>query len=181
MINMEGFKVLKKKTVYKSEKVQVDTETISLPNGNTVDWDVMVQPDFYCGVTIVDDKKVLMSKEWRQGPHDFLTQFTVARAPHEGEEENLSELKRELKEELGVTGGQYEKVMRFAQGTRLTGFTIVYLVTDFTLGETHLDENEIQKIVALPIKGLYDELSKNHIVTSDTLLIAKLLEERYSL
>ncbi len=165
---MEGFKVLKKKTVYKSEKVQVDTETISLPNGSTADWDVMVYPDFYCGVTITDNKKVLMTKEWRQGPHDYLTQFTAARASHKSEEENLEELKRELKEELGVEGGNYERVIRFSQGTRLTGFRTIHFVTGFTLGHTQRDENEIQEIASLPIGGLY------------TLLIAKLLEERYA-
>jgi len=177
---MNKYKILNTKTVFKSAKVQVDRETVGLPNGNTADWDVMVYPNFYCGVTITSDEKVLMTREWRQGPHDLLTQFTAARAEHQAEEENLLELKRELKEELGVEDGKFEKIISFAQGTRLTGFRTVYFVTNFALGKTDRDENEIQEIISLPIKGLYSELSKNHITTSETLLIAKLLEENYT-
>jgi hypothetical protein len=176
---MKNFEVIATKTVYRSVKVQVDKETISLPNGNMVEWDVMVYPDFYEAVTIKDNT-VLLTKEWRQGPHDYLTQFTKARAPFKTEKENLTELKRELKEEMGVSGGEYQKILRFAQGERLTGFCTVYFVTNFSLGENNRDENEIQEIITLPIKGLYEELSSNHIVMPEALLIAKLLEEKFS-
>ena len=175
---MGEYKIIGTKTLFKSEKVQVDRETISLPNGNQAEWDVMVYPDFYIAVTI-NNEKVLMTREWRQGPHDFLTQFTKARAPHKTEEENLAEITRELKEEMGVEGGDFEKVVRFAQGERLTGFCTVYFVTNFTLSETSRDANEIQEIIELPIKNLYQELSTRYTVMPETLLIAKILEERF--
>jgi len=44
---MGDFKVTGMRTLFKSEKVQVDRETILLPNGNTAEWDLMVYPDFY--------------------------------------------------------------------------------------------------------------------------------------
>lgn len=174
---MGDFKVVGSKTLFKSEKVQVDRETISLPNGNQAQWDVMVYPDFYEAVTI-KNKNVLLTKEWRQGPHDYLTQFTKARASHKTEKENLTELARELKEEMGVIGGVYEKVLSFAQGVRLTGFCTVYFVTNFNLTKTSRDKNEIQELITLPIKGLYQELTTKHVVMPETLLIARLLEER---
>lgn len=176
---MGNYQVLSKETVFKSQKVQVDRETIRLPDGKTTEWDVMIYPDFYSGVT-VRNNEVIMTREWRQGPHDFLTQFTAARAPFETEAENLEELKRELNEELGLIGGKYEKILRFAQGTRLTGYRTVYLVTDFELGKTKRDEDEIQEIISLPIRNLYNELSTKHIVLPETLLIAKILEEKFS-
>ena len=113
------------------------------------------------------------------GPCDVLTQFTVARAVHISEEDNLNELRRELREELGLVGGNFEKAIRFAQGSRLSGYTTVYVVTDFELREVDRDDNEIQEIVELPIRGLYTELLANHKVTADTLLVAKLLEEMF--
>jgi ADP-ribose pyrophosphatase len=172
---MAQFKVISTETVFKSVKVQVDRETIQLPDGSHAEWDLMVYPDFYEAVTIKDNK-VLMTKEWRQGPHDYLTQFTKARAPHKSEKDNLQGLARELSEELGVIGGKYQKLTRFSQGERLSGFCTVYLVTGFTLGNTNRDLGEIQEIVELPIKGLYQELINNHIVMAETLLVAKILE-----
>jgi len=176
---MGNFKVIESNTLYKSEKVQVDREKIFLPTGNHVEWDVMVYPDFYLAVTIKDNN-VLLTKEWRQGPHTYLTQFTKARANHKTEKENLTELARELKEEMGVEGGDYEKAVCFSQGERLTGFCTVYFVTNFNLAKTKRDENEIQELIKLPIRGLYKELSTNHVTMAESLLIAKLLEEKLS-
>ena len=172
------YKIIKRETLFKSEKVQVDRETINLPNGNNVEWDVMVYPNFYEAVTIKDGC-VLLTKEWRQGPHNYLTQFTKARANHNTEKENLAELTRELKEEMGVEGGNYEKVISFSQGERLTGFCTVFFVTNFNIGKANRDNNEIQQLINLPIKGLYQELAQHHLVMSETLLIAKLLAEKF--
>ena len=175
---MNTFKVIESKVVYKSEKVQVDKVLVRLPDGKAVEWDAMVYPNIYLGVTIMGDE-VLMTREWRLGPRDFLTQFTKARAAHESEKENLQELARELKEELGVEGGNYKEVLKFAHGERLTGFCSVYFVTDFNMTDTNRDEDEIQEIIKLPIKNLYNELKNNHIVMPESLLIAKILEERF--
>lgn len=175
---MGQFNVISKKTVFKAFKVQIDRETIKLPDGSMVEWDLMVYPDFYLAVTVKNDK-VLMTKEWRQGPHDYLTQFTKARATHPTENENLAELAKELQEEIGATGGNYQKLIHFAHGERLAGYCTVYLVTDFKLGDTNRDSHEIQEVIELPIKGLFQELVDNHIVMAETLLVAKLLEEKF--
>lgn len=175
---MAGFKVIRKKTVYKETKVQVDEEEILLPDGTIVNWPVVALPDFYFGAT-VKDGQAIMTKEWRQGPHDYLTQFTGARALHDSPEENIKELKRELKEELGLEGGKFKELIKFAKGTRLTGTDYYFVVTDFELGETKRDQTEFQEIMYIPVKGLYQELLQNHVVTAETLLIAKLLEERF--
>ena len=161
-LSNDQFKIISKKTAYKAEKVQIDTAEISLPNGNVAHWDVVVMPTFYVGLPVVDGN-VFMTREWRLGPAKVMTQFSGGRGISDNEEENLGELRRELKEELGLEGGTYEHLISFSAGVRTTGD----------------DENEIQDIISLPIQGLYDELNNNHVVTADTLLAAKLLEEKY--
>lgn len=172
-------KIISRKIAYKSQKNQIDQCVVVLPNGNQAEWDVNILPDMMTGVTIIENK-VIMTKEYRLSVQNLLTQFTGARCVSTDELENLKHLKRELKEELGVEAGQYEKLFRFANGGHTSGYRTVYLVTDFTMGETQRDENELQEKIDIPIKGLFQELVNNHIVTSDTLLIAKLLEERFS-
>jgi hypothetical protein len=178
-LKAEDFKILSRETAYKSQKNQVDRCTVLLPNGNQAPWDVNVLPNMMTGVTVIGDK-VIMTKEYRLSVQDLLTQFTGARCVGTDEAENLKHLQRELKEELGIEGGRYEKLFSFATGSHTAGYRTVYLVTNFTIGDTQRDENELQDIITIPIKGLFQELSQNHIVTSDTLLIAKLLEEKYS-
>ncbi len=176
---MKDYKVISSKTVFDSTKIRVDSRKIELPNGKVVEWNVVVFPGITTGVPIRNGK-VLMVKEWRQGPETYLTQFTGARTPHESDEENLLELKREQKEEMGIIGGKYEMIVKVAMGPHITGFKTIYFITDFEVGDTARDEDELQELIELPIKGLYDELVKNHVVIGDTLLIAKILEERYN-
>lgn len=173
---MAKYRVIDRQTVFKSTKVQVDKELIELPDGSQAEWELMVYPNFYMAVT-VRNGHVLMTKEWRQGPEDYLTQFTKARCPHNLEKDNLAELAKELREEMGVIGGKYQKLIRFCHGERLAGFCTVYLLTDFKLGSTNRDPGEFQEIVELPIKGLFQELANKHVVMAETLLVAKLLEE----
>ncbi len=174
----QTYKVLSQQTVYKSLKLQVDKAKIMLPNGKVVEWDTNILPSFYFGVPIVDGK-VLMTKEWRLGPRKVITQFTGSRCVSSSLQENLGELARELKEEIGIEKGEYKPLLSFLQGIRSSGKITYFAVENFKLGKTERDQGEFQEIISLPIKGLYQELLKKHRVTSDTLLIAKLLEENY--
>jgi hypothetical protein len=177
-LSNDQFKILGSETLYKSKKLQIDSLEILLPNGNVVKWDVNVLPSFYYGIPIRDGR-VILTREWREGPGKILTQFTAARMIFDEKEKNLDEIRREMREEMGLEGGEIEELITFPWGFRTTGNVTYVVVKNFKIGETNRDENEIQEIIELPIKGLYNELLQNHAVTSDTLLVAKLLEEKY--
>ena len=176
---MDSYKIISRKQVYKGKKVNVFDERIQLPNGNVVEWDMVDFPDILMAIPVTKENTVLMVRQWRQGPKKIMTDFVGARLD-DIQELPLDALKRELKEELGVDGGTYELLVKYSNGVRISGFRSLYLVVDFEQGVQNLDENEIVDIIELPVKGLYKELSENHVVTGDTLLMAKLVEERFS-
>jgi len=173
------YKLLSRKQVYKGKKVNVYDETIKLPNGNIVEWDMVDFPDIYMAIPVTKDEKVLLVKQWRQGPKSIMTDFVGARLDNKSEQ-GLAALKRELAEELGLIGGNYEKLVEYSNGVRISGFRTIYLVTEFDIDKTKLEENEIVEKVEIPLNGLSKELVENHVVTGDTLLMAKLAEEIYS-
>ena len=172
------YKVINRSPSYKGKKVNVFDETIKLPNGNIVEWDMVDFPDIYMAIPVTKEKKVLLVKQWRQGPKSIMTDFVGARLDDKSEQ-GLDALKRELSEELGLVGGKYEKLVEYSNGVRISGLRTIYLVTEFDIDKTKLEENEIVEKVEIPLKGLYEELVKNHVVTGDTLLMAKLAEEKY--
>jgi hypothetical protein len=49
-------------------------------------------------------------------------------------------------------------------------------VTDFKQTKPNREEDEIQELIEVPIKNLYEELLAHHVVMPETLLIAKLCE-----
>lgn len=172
------YKLISRNHVYKGKKVNVFDETIKLPNGNIVEWDMVDFPDIYMAIPVTTDKKVLLVKQWRQGPKAIMTDFVGARLDDKSEQ-GLAALKRELAEELGLVGSKYEKLVEYSNGVRITGLRTIYLVTEFDIDKTKLEENEIVEKVEISLKGLYEELVENHTVTADTLLMAKLAEDKY--
>lgn len=174
-----NYKVLNRKSVYKGRKVFVSDETIQLPNGNIVEWDMIDFPDIFMAIPITKDNQVLMVQQWRQGPKSIMTDFVGVRLDNPNEDA-MRALSRELNEELGIIGGRFEKLVEYSNGVRISGLRTIFMVTEFELDKTNLDENEIVERVEIPLRGLYKELLDNHIVTGDTLLMAKLAEERYS-
>lgn len=171
---MDDYKSLGRKKVYEGQKVTVSIEKLELPNGNIVEWDLIEFPDIDMGIPLTDHGTVLMGQEWRQGPHGIITEFVGARKLVD---EELFDLKKELKEELGLINGKFKSLVRFSNGVRITGFREVYLITDFEITKTEKEENEIIKTIELPVEGLYDALSKDHVVTAETLLMAKLVDD----
>lgn len=172
----DTYKILGTKNIFRGQKVNIDLEKIKLPNGNIVEWEVIAFPDFSIGIPLTEKNEVLFVREWRQGPRNFLLHLPAGRGSRE---EGLANLKREVMEEMGIVGGKYDKLIEFPNGTRVTGKKSLYVVSDFRLDEPKRDENEIQEVISLPLKGLFQSITKNYIATSDILLIAKLIEENY--
>ena len=171
-----NYKVLSRKSVYKGRKVFVSDETIQLPNGNIVVWDMIDYPDIFMAIPVTDRNTVLMVQEWRQGPKQIMTEFVGARLDSK-DETGLESLKRELKEELGIEDGKYQKLVEYCNGVRTSGKREIFLVTDFIVSKAETEENEIVETLELPVTDLYKNLTENYITTGDTLLMAKLVEE----
>lgn len=174
----DSYKLIERRVLYKGKKVTVFDEKIQLPNGNIVEWDMVEFPDIYMAIPVTNKKTVLLVQQWRQGPKAMTTDFVGVRLD-DPNEDAMDALRRELNEELGIVGGKYEKLVEYSNGVRISGVRSIYLLVDFEQSEQNLDENELVDIIELPVKGLYKELSENHVVTGDTLLMAKLVEEKY--
>lgn len=171
-----NYKVLKRNLLYKGKKISVSDETIQLPNGNIVEWDMVDYPDIFMAIPVTERNTVLMVQQWRQGPKQIMTDFVGARLDSENET-GLESIKRELREELGIEGGKYQKLVEYYNGVRISGKREIYLVTDFAVSKPELEENEIVEVLELSVIGLYKNLSENYVTTGDTLLMAKLAEE----
>jgi 8-oxo-dGTP pyrophosphatase MutT (NUDIX family) len=172
---MSNYKILNEKLIYNSEKFRFIKAKIQLPNGNIDNWDVIDHPNFVSAIPIIDNH-VIMTKEWRPGPQKVIYQLTGASTNGK----NLNNLKKELKEELGLEGGNFSKLISFYNGAHYRGTTTYYTVRNFEIIENDPDENEILRIVKLPIKGLYNFFLDSNATTGPVLFIAKLIEEKCS-
>ena len=180
-LDKSQFKKISSKKVYTSKKVAVIEDKIELPNGNTVFWDYYDLPNLFYGIVLSKDfKKVFLVREYRSGPSECIVNFTGARDLKNNQVNGIKELKRELEEEMGVVPLRLEFLMKIMNGTHIGGFKFFYLVIDYKKSILNPDKNELLEIIDLPVKGLYKRLVSDFIAPAEVLLMAKILEERFS-
>jgi hypothetical protein len=178
-LNPDQFKVIKREIVFKSEKVAIAKAVLQLPNNNQVEWFYSELPNL-CFAAVVKEDQVIMVKEFRIGPGLIMTGFVGARNFTNNKGSDQPELTRELSEELGISNPKFEFVFQCNNGIHISGKVSYFLVTEFETGIAHPDNNELLEVVTLPIVGLYQELLTNHNTTPQTLLMAKILEQKFA-
>lgn len=100
------------KPVFEGRLIDLNVETISLPNGKTATREVVKHPDASAAIAINDEKKMLLVKQWRE-PIKQLTLEIPAGLIDETDASPLDAMKRELNEEGGYKAEYWEKVSEF--------------------------------------------------------------------
>ena len=100
------------KPVFEGRLIDLNVETISLPNGKTATREIVKHPDASAAIAINDEKKMLLVKQWRE-PIKQLTLEIPAGLIDETDASPLDAMKRELNEEGGYKAEYWEKVSEF--------------------------------------------------------------------
>ena len=139
-----------KRRVYQGAQFEFVTEPVELPNGRTVELDLLRHPGAAAVVPFLDDETVLMIRQYR-----FATGGEILEVPagklDPGEAPEICAV-RELEEETGYRAGRVEKL-----GAIWTtpGFTdeIIHLYAAFDLvpTEQNLQPDEVIQIVPMPL------------------------------
>jgi ADP-ribose pyrophosphatase len=144
-----------KRRVHRGAQFEFVTEPITLPNGRTVELDLLRHPGASAVVPFLDDETVLMIRQYR-----FATGGEILEVPagklDPGEAPEVCAV-RELEEETGYRAGRVEKL-----GAIWTtpGFTdeIIHLYAAFDLvpTEQNLQPDEVIQLVPMPLKEAID-------------------------
>ena len=144
-----------KRRVHRGAQFEFVTEPVELPNGRTVELDLLRHPGASAVVPFLDDETVLMIRQYR-----FATGGEIIEVPagklDPGEAPEVCAV-RELEEETGYRAGRVEKL-----GAIWTtpGFTdeIIHLYAAFDLvpTEQNLQPDEVIQLVPMPLKEAID-------------------------
>ena len=100
------------KPIFEGKLIDLNVETISLPNGKTATREIVKHPDASAAIAINDEKKMLIVKQWRE-PIKQLTLEIPAGLIDDTDASPLDAMKRELNEEGGYKAEYWEKVSEF--------------------------------------------------------------------
>lgn len=159
------------KRVLEREGAIVDmyTDYIRMPDGKTAKWDFIAHRKGAAAVlAVLPDGKLVMVRQYRNAL-DRVTLEIPAGARDSVEEDTAICAKRELEEETGYVCGKIEKLLSLKSTVAFCNeFIDVYLATDLTPGEQHLDEDEYIEIVTCELSELCDKIYAGEIQDAKT-------------
>ena len=139
------------KTVYKGRVVTLNLETVTLPNGVSVELEVVRHPGAAAIVPLKDDHTVILIRQYRLAAGGYIYEIPAGKL-HPGEDP-ADCATRELEEEIGYRAGRLDKVATFFTAPGFTDEVMhLYVARDLALGAQALDSDEVLEIVEISLE-----------------------------
>ena len=138
------------KTIYKGRILTLNLETARLPNGTSVELEIIRHPGAAAVVPIKDDGTVVLIRQYRHAVGGFIYEIPAGKL-HPNEEPLICAA-RELEEEIGYRAASLELLTSIFTAPGFADEVIhIYKGTGLVPGNQQLDQDEVLKIVELPL------------------------------
>ena len=138
------------KNIYTGIVVNLNVDTVILPNGITVDLEVVRHPGAAAVVPLKDDGTVILIKQFRHAAGGFIYEIPAGKL-HPGEHPKVCAV-RELEEEVGYRAGSLELLSSIFTAPGFTDEVIhIYKATELTTGRQQLDRDEVLDVIEMPL------------------------------
>jgi ADP-ribose pyrophosphatase len=136
--------------IYKGKIVTLNVDTITLPNGVTVDLEVVRHPGASAVVPLKEDGTVVLIRQFRHAAGGFIYEIPAGKlSPGE---EPLACAARELEEEIGYRAGSFNLLSSIFTAPGFTDEVIhIFKATGLTKGRQQLDRDEVLEVVEMPL------------------------------
>lgn len=143
---MDQYERLGRELIHKGAIIDYYQDTIRVPNGNIVKWDLIQHKGAAAVVAVQDDGKLLMVRQYRNAL-DRETLEIPAGGLDTAEEATDAAAARELEEETGYKAGKLELLISLRTTVAFCNEKIdVYVATDLTPSRQNLDEDEFLNV-----------------------------------
>jgi ADP-ribose pyrophosphatase len=139
------------KNIYTGKVITVNVDTVTLPNGVTVDLELVRHPGAAAVVPVKDDGMIVLIKQFRHAAGGFIYEIPAGKL-HLGEDP-MACAARELEEEIGYKAGRLELLSSILTAPGFTDEVIhIYKATGMTQGKQHLDRDEVLEVLEVPLE-----------------------------
>ena len=148
--------------------LHVKRDTVALPNGNLTVREVIRHIGAVCVIPVTDDNKVIMERQFRYPLNKVILEIPAGKldAP---DEDRLSAIKRELREETGYTADEWTEIGDFHPAPAYSDeYITMYLARGLHKGERALDEDEFLDVYAIPLADLVRDVMEGRISDAKT-------------
>ena len=160
-------KKISSEEVFNGVAIHLFRDEILLPNGNRGVREVVRHPGAVCVIPITPDGDVIFVNQFRYAL-DRVTLEVPAGKLERGEDPTEAAL-RELSEETGITAGKIEPLgALYTTPALMDEIIYMYIATDLTQGEQHLDEDEFVNAVKIPLSEAVNMVMQGKILDAKT-------------
>jgi ADP-ribose pyrophosphatase len=157
------------KSIYKGRVVNLSLETVTLPNGNTVELEIIHHPGAAAIVPMKDDKTVLLIRQYRHAIGGYILEIPAGKLdPGEDPRECAA---RELEEEIGLRASSLEPVLTFCTTPGFTDEVIyIFKATGLSPGAQHLGHDEVLEVIELALESAIVQIQDGTIRDGKTII-----------
>lgn len=166
---MEEFKRIKRELVVKGSIIDYYQDTMLIPNGNVVKWDLIDHKGAAAVVAVREDGKLLMVRQYRNALERETLEIPAG-GLNSREEPTAAAAMRELEEETGYVCEHVELLTSIFTTVAFCNEKIdIYVAKDLKPGHQHLDEDEFINVEAYTVDELKQMIFAGRIQDSKTI------------
>ena len=157
------------KNIYKGRVVNLNLETVTLPNGATVDLEIIHHPGAAAIVPMKDDQTVFLIRQYRHAVGGYILEIPAGKLdPGEDPRDCAA---RELEEEIGLRASSLEPVITFFTTPGFTDEVIhIYKATGLTAGRQNLERDEVLEVTEMPLETAIARINDGTIRDGKTII-----------
>ena len=163
-----GEKQTSTENIFDGVILHVRRDMVALSNGNTTVREVIRHIGAVCVIPVTDSNEVIMERQYRYPLNRVILEIPAGKldAP---DEDRLSAIQRELREETGYTADEWTEIGDFHPAPAYSDeFITMYLARGLHKGERHLDDDEFLDVYAIPLSDLVQDVMEGRISDAKT-------------
>lgn len=165
-----------KKSIYESKLFKVKEEEVVLPNGKKKIYDFVERIPTVVVFPITPDYELYLISEYRT-LHKKRVIEAVAGHVDKGESP-LETAKRELKEEIGLSGAKWNQLAQIeAAGSVIKSSMSLFVVKDLEIGKPNLEEGEDIILLKMSLDEAVRKVMTGEIIISSAVIGILLLDK----
>ena len=161
-------KQLSSTNVFDGIVLHVNRDEVALPNGSTGIREVIRHIGAVCVIPVTENNEVIVERQYRYPIDRVITEIPAGKLDSR-DEDRLSAIQRELREETGYTADEWIPLGDFHPAPAYSDeYISMYMARGLHAGKRHLDADEFLDVTVIPLSELVEKVMAGHISDAKT-------------